>query len=434
MLKEKLLKALTKSIHNIRTENDNLPLSMRGELEVIARDRNGNIISYERGHNQVTDYAKMMIIHLLAGELFSADGDLYSYVSDNGVKLFSTTNGTDVVQQMRLNTETPLRNYHTISSNTDGTTVSSQQYFFDGNFLRPTTSHSQTLFIDQINDGASRIYNYPTKMLFGTGLEAKDDEELRSVYAAEAGATVPDKLINTLNGFAGSDSGLDQNFFTNTNVASNYYSNSIYRARTLQPVTTNPITTAPLSSDSSITGAIKDCLISTTGDTEKYSAVYRMADAKFRGTGHPAFIYAQRTTPNFYNGVDTDIYTHYNYDPNVQSASGNKKYETELIYVVNMPAQPVNVESVSSFYPYNGWILKQAGLFCDSKYLLRSAGEDNTLFDGITTVAQAESGNNPAHLNLAAGTLLFKRNLSSPILKTPDISITFSWHIYITTN
>ena len=66
MIKDKLTEAIEASLNNMKNGDDHVPLNMRGELEVIVKDRDGNVLSYEKGHNQVTNLAKMAIIHLLA--------------------------------------------------------------------------------------------------------------------------------------------------------------------------------------------------------------------------------------------------------------------------------------------------------------------------------------------------------------------------------
>jgi len=434
MIKTKLINALARSLDRIRHEDDKLPISMRGELEVIVKDREGNVLSYERGHNQVTDLAKMEIIHLLAGEIFTEDAPIYSVAasSDSDYKLFSSTGTVKVKQTVTSDSTTPV-NVHSTTLNSDGTLVSGQQYFFDGRYLIP--SGTTGIFLNQYNDiNNAHTYSSPMKMLFGTGMEAHATGDIANVYSDKDGAAVSNNLINKVNGFS-ADGTLNTAFMTNLRenqtynppFLTNYYSGDSFRSRTLQPTTTTPLTEQITSAHSAIDGAIKNCYITSTSDSAKYDAGSRMATGVYRGFGYPSFIYAQRKTDSFYDPT-SDEYVHYNLDTDISS-----KYETELVYVVNMPTQPVNVEDISSFYPYNGWILKQAGLFSDSRYMLRSRGDTVTLYDGITG-ANIASGNNPYYVNSAAGTLLFKRNLSSPILKTPDISITFAWHVYIVTN
>ena len=431
MINTRLAKALAKSMDRIKHEDDRLPISIRGELEVIVKDREGNLLSYERGHNQVTDLAKMQIIHLLAGELYTIDADIYS-TGVSGYKTFASTgSASDVVKNRIASNTTDPSTVHSTGLNADGTMVSGEQYFFNGNLLIGTGTQQQTIFLNQHND-IINTYNFPTKMLFGTGMEDHSKDTVLDTYRRLEASDIGAVLVNKVNGFTGS-ADLNNSFMnclstgSGYNFKTNYYSGNQYLCRTLQPTTTTPLTSVVDASQSAIDGAIKNCYITSVTDTAKYDASSRMAQGLYRGMGYPAYIYAQRKTAEFYN-PDTDEFVHYNLDTDISS-----KYETELVYVVNMPAQPVNVEDISSFYPYNGWILKQAGLFSDSRFLLRSQGDGAATFNGITS-ANITSGNNPYYVNNASGTLLFKRNLSSPVLKTPDISITFAWHVFIVTN
>ena len=110
-------------------------------------------------------------------------------------------------------------------------------------------------------------------------------------------------------------------------------------------------------------------------------------------------------------------------------------YETEITYTVVMPSQPINSTEVTTFYPYNGWILKQAGLFSDSRYKLRSEEADTTSpysESVLLNVANSGAVDGNTYRDSVGGQLLFTRNLSSPILKTPDNQVVFNWHIFIT--
>src|SRR5574344_1765835 len=115
MLRDKFIKSIAKSEHLINLENDNIPVGMRGELEVIVRDRKGNILSYERGHNQGTNLAQMHIIHLLAGEIGIINDQIYSCANGANKRSFiKTCNGNKVV------------NYFDISSSSHSATTNIQ--------------------------------------------------------------------------------------------------------------------------------------------------------------------------------------------------------------------------------------------------------------------------------------------------------------------
>ena len=161
-----------------------------------------------------------------------------------------------------------------------------------------------------------------------------------------------------------------------------------------------------------------------------------MAAAAYRGIGYPCFIYAERSTNKFYDTSKGNTEVHYQMNSALTSVT--VPYETELVYTVVMPAQPNSSGSIDEFYPYNGWILKQAGLFCDSRFKVRSEESNQSstykesVFIGKVNASESESNDANFYRDSVGGQMLFTRNLSSPILKTKDNEVTFVWHIFVT--
>ena len=443
MIKDKLTEAIKTSLENIKNGDEHIPLNMRGELEVIVRDRDGNVISYERGHNQVTNLAKMTIIHLLAGEIGVVDGPIYSTLNShsNSLRGLSLSEGTPIVQSF-----TPGN--HTVSTNADGQLVSEMQYFYDGSSVLDEGSGRNLLsqVMPTVVGGNNVVFNFPTKMLFGTGLEAANADDMSSSYQSDFDTSITSSSIYRLNGWA-TDPASSDPVFENVNITTdddaaktaekltNWYSNSAYRCRTFQPASTNPIQADPNATDVSIKGAIKNSYITSTSDTGKYNPTTKMAYPTYRGMGYPCFIYARRSTNSFYNPDEGNAETHYQ----MNSVLGTNPYETQLTYSVIMPAQPVNSTDVSTFYPYNGWILRQAGLFCDARYKLRSeeVGDGRQEYKETSFVDKVngdatDSDSAKTYRDSVCGQMLFTRNLSSPILKTADTQVEFKWHIFVT--
>lgn len=424
MIKDKLTEAIEASLNNMKNGDDHVPLNMRGELEVIVKDRDGNVLSYEKGHNQVTNLAKMAIIHLLAGEVGVVDSEVYSVPKDV-LRAYKLEKPEDEKFAIVYSSFDSSNKAHSSTINLDGTLVSGEQFFFDASEVG--TKLSQIKNIDREEN--SLKFNFPTKMLFGTGIEAHDIDELNKVYSNASTTT-----ICTLNGYSNVTS-LPQEFFKycagdDASSLSNWYSSSEYKCRSLQPLSTTALDSSPTPKTTAISGAIKNCLITTTSDTNKYNGAYKMASPEYRGVGYPCFIYAKRSTSNFYNKSEGNEEVYYE----MNDALVSTPYETELTYTVVMPAQPALSTDINSFYPYNGWILKQAGLFSDSRYKIRSAENDSsdtykerTFIDGVGTESV-----NTTYRDSVGGQLLFTRNLSSPILKTPDNEVVFVWHIFIT--
>lgn len=386
-----LKNAILKSYNNLMKENDNIPVGVRGELEVIVRDCNGNIISYDKDHNEITDWMKHSIIHLLAGNIFSKE---YKYpIPETEQFIYTKMQKGEVFHSSTTGNKT----------NADGMLLTGKSYFHDG--------------IDQTNfgwgnakpseEGPYICPTYPTKMLFGTGAEFSGDEPF-NVITSYYGVSESIDTAESLEKFLGESIGDISAFKANINDPTNYYSNSegisdtLKQCRSVQPKDFTSPDTLSLTprSETGITGAIKDCLITDeTTERNNYNSGTGMANSQFRGIGRPCFIYAERENDSFHS----DPVNPGNVNINVDSSSA---YEDKLTYSVVMPQN-----NQSEFYPYNGWILKEAGLFSDS--ILRTGSEPDSNY-----------------YKMPSGILLAKRYIK-PVMKTADTEIEFRWSIYI---
>ena len=451
MIKDRLTEAIEANYDKIQKGDDYIPIGMRGELEVIVKDRDGNVLSYERDHNQVTKLAKMALLHLLAGEIGTVDSDIYSIpeAQDKQYRRTYTVNDATAKRQI-VSSFTPGN--HTSQKNSDGQLVSGEQYFFEGgSYLSGSTN-----LLSQVNpadvSGTAIKFNFPTKMLFGTGLEDHDTSSIPNKYSQDFGTQLSSAAILTLNGYSANSNEIPQSFLDGCSSdetvtgytpdrlkrLSNWYSADAFRSRTLQPASSSPLKTTLNSEVTAITGAIKNCFIEdSSADSNLYNPTTKMALAPYRGFGHPCFIYAKRSTNSFFDNSNGNRETYYAINDNLL---GSVPYETEVTYTVVMPAQPVASDSITTFYPYNGWVLRQAGLFCDSRYKLRTVDKvsstaelsETSFINKIDTGDEEASNNAHNYRDNVGGQLLFVRNLSSPILKTADQEVTFIWHIFIT--
>lgn len=459
MIKDRLTEAIEANLENIKKGDDHIPIGMRGELEVIVKDRDGNIKSYERDHNQVTKLAKMALLHLLAGEVGTVDSEIFSVPESNNDlrRAYKLSDSKGDIYKKICSGFNPDNHSASEFRNLDGQLVSGQPYFYDGNTIdngERTTLLSQ-VYPTPVNaqTGDRLQFNFPTKMLFGTGLEDKNGTDVETTYSNDFGATVTPGAIAVLNGYSSGTSDLSIMFKGCSSAAdseygisqqkklSNWYSANAYRCRTLQPASTDPMKTLPTANDTAIKGAIKNCFIEESAyDASLYNPTTKMALAPYRGFGYPCYIYALRSTRSFYhdNEGNREVY----YGVNTTLGGDSASYETEVTYTVVMPAQPVASDSITTFYPYNGWVLRQAGLFCDSRFQIRSV--DDTVTTGAPALSEAaflndvnssvasDSDNAHNYRDSVGGQMLFTRNLSSPILKTADDEVTFIWHIFIT--
>lgn len=367
-----MLKDIIMKSHNLLLkENDNIPLGMRGELEVIVRDKDDNIVSYQKDHNTITQWMKHAITHMLAGYVLQTER---VGISGTAEPIYST-----------------IQADHSTISNPDGMLISKKQYFTDLSGvdlnLVPGVGTLGTGFNSAI---------YPTKMLFGTGVEFPTYDTAKAYYGT------------TYQQMTGFDSEISVPFENNLKNDKNYFNEngtitdpSTLGTRTCQPLTTQAITENISSSSTGIKGAIKDCLINSNNDLDiNYDAENSIVKGEYRGVGRPCFVYAERKLDNLFSSITE-------YPGYVKVGSeGTTSFENKITYSVVLPR-------TTGFYPYDGWILKEAGLFNDAPFLI--GGADDV-------------GDNSE--KMLAGTLLAKRYIS-PVLKTQDNSIEFIWSIYI---
>jgi len=99
-------------------------------------------------------------------------------------------------------------------------------------------------------------------------------------------------------------------------------------------------------------------------------------------------------------------------------------WSNQLAYSIVMPDQlDITENDATDFYPYNGYTLKQAGLFSDALF---------TPEEEEAVGAPSLSGDALKQYNqMQAGTLWAVRNIS-PVQKTRDVEITIRWSLYYT--
>lgn len=339
-------------------------IKARGVLEIIAY-KNGKVIYYDKGENVSTIFSKHSTMHLLTGEVFTDEGK-------------TRADGT-----------------HTSGdTNTDGTLVSAKQYFDDD---------SISWWCGDSTGAANMDYPYfPTKMLFGTGKEYAS-------YADIGGDTA------YYTGLGWSNSSFNANISDVKNDYSGYYvGDTLVKRKSINDVHSNILTTPSITDqDYSVPGAIKHGLYeSRTGDSANLdtSSGSEYLDKDHQGIGRPCMIYAKRTARYYASGSEVAL----SFDDHV---------ENKITFTATMPEQ--TGDDAGKLYPYNGHILKVAGLFCDARFFLGSAhpGDDA----GSEDTPKNEFDN---YSKMPYG-LLFAKRYIAPIQKDHDVSITARWTIYL---
>jgi len=357
-----------------KLQNDKFPFNLRGELEIIGKEH-GKIFHYEKQHNTITIWAKHALMHLLTGEIFSKYGKQRSTsLSDH------SDTGTYI--------------------NNDGTVISGEQYF-----AAPTFPGTYGWFSRPIQgDSLTYLYPYfPVKMLFGTGFEWKSWTDIgdSAYYSSYIGS-----------GWA--QSVFDSNISNSSNDYSNIYSgDTLFKTRTMNDIYSAFLTTTIQDTDFGIPGAIKNGIyknsVGDTGKIEQISGNYFSKKA-YQGIGSPTFIYGKRE--NRYNQQGSEVAL--DWDSNV---------ENKITFTVVLPEQ--TGANAGIFYPYNGFTLKVAGLFCDSRFQLADTVPANDAESDDSGLTEFDN-----YTKMPYGITFAKRNIS-PITKSHSISVTARWSIYL---
>lgn len=342
-------------------------LHMKGIVEAIGRKK-GEIIYYDVGENLVTSWAKHAVMHILTGESFSSHG--YQRSDEDAD--------------------------HTDSINNDGTLLSGQQYFtdnYDPDYPAWWSSNEATQQESDI--GSIKHPFFPTKMLFGTGKEFDSwdslSESYKNYYSAWEG---------TFNSSIAEQTG-------DYNYSNNYQGGSVVAMKTLNDLEYAPLTTPTIQEgDYAISGAVKNGLYedsSDSGDFLQEIGGRYFLKYEYAGIGKPCFVYPNRVLRFFENGTEVML-------------TGDTNYENKITFTVVLPEQTGTNAGI--FYPYNGYYIKEAGLFCDARLVLDNSvptpGDDE--YDPYTAMP---------------GGILFAKRYIAPFYKSHDSSLTIRWTIYL---
>lgn len=410
MLKDILKKNI--SIITGKKKNDPMPFTLKGKLTIIG-EKNGEMIHYDEGDNVVTVWAKHATMHLLTSESYSTHGNK---IATDGTTVYSSRSIIDSDHIEGVN-------------NIDGSLVSEEQYlgnnvnYYAGSFHkhlnRPANLAIEQSTGDDAENGGFIFPFFPTKMLFGTGVEYTSWDDV--VTAGRSGhETDITSYVHPKNG-----SWNEVDFDNMIDNPENYYSEawdqaakSLIKARTVNDVYSGVLQgDLPNEADHGIPGAIKDATYRGTSEFSKLEVVdgKSFARGSYRGIGRPAFVYAKRGR-FFRDSSESKL--------QAGSTSGTESLETKITFSVVLPEQ-----STGEFYPYNGYTLKMAGLFCDVRMLL---GNNVPVGDYVnvptgTDLTALEYSN---YQKMPGGIMWAKRKIA-PIYKSHDVKVTAQWTIYL---
>ncbi len=385
----------------IKNREDKLYFKLTGNLKVFGFDKNKRLVHIDDGQNTVTTWAKQMFMKNFGGVPYLAD------------------NTTDIANQNYINRTSFEDSVHrpisvTEGLNTDGALLSNSSYFTD---------------ITQTNlkgnkgadwDGAY-VPHFPTKMLFGTGIEIHDNAGYK-IHFSEIASDIP--YTTGMNadflGYESDAAGLLLDI-SETNLYSNIIdeTNNNKPKKKVRTVDSNSNsilanikqTFSPTST--SLAGAIKNNFYTNSDTITMFETGLGPTNSGYkinttnRGIGAPAFIYIDRASID--NGEASNIY--------INKTTG--VISNRITFQITMPAQL----GPNYYYPYNGYYLREAGLFTDARFY-----HDTSLASNTVPAAAGDELN--AYNALLFGSLLAKRRIAT-VYKAFDNSYTFSWTLYI---
>ena len=378
-------------------------------------DGKKKLVYHDCGDNVVTDWMRHAIMVMLTGSVFSSNGN--STVTDPRA---SSSRTTAVAFSMPGQTN----QYHSAKSesssgkNLDGYILNGSQYFFNASSI--TDKYSKSSMADNI------YALFPTKVLFGTGKEYSSWQVLQSENEV-ANATWYTEMLNS---FGGDLTTAKNNFDTNIDLSCNIFSGSISKniytgngaitkARTVNdPDSSSNIitTTSTMNKNYGVVGAIKTVyfeeadndLLQTTLTQEG-----KLLKPINRGIGRPCFIYFN--TPQ----RDNKVYEGWD-QPEAAEVSLSKdasaNYLNKITFNITMPSQDATSNSIGAYYPYNGYTLKQMGLYNDAH---------------LTTTTNASNDlTSYPYNNMQCGMLLAIKNITA-FQKNADTEIRLQWTLTI---
>lgn len=416
MLKDKFSKFFNKS-----KNSEPLKLNiMDGFVDIkgykVKANGSKELIYHDCGDNVVTDWMRHAIMVMLTGCVFSQNGkDFIPSTTPEGSRssnnCFSMPGSTS--------------EYHSKQNkrNLDGYLLNGEQYFFDADKITKKYSMAS----DETSFANNKYAMFPTKILFGTGKEYSSWDILQSENEA-ANATWYTEMVNSYGGnLASAKSNFDNNIDSTCNSFSGSISKNIYtgngkitKMRTVNdPDTSSSIisTTSTMNKNYGVVGAVKTMYFDDTNDRVYLQSTMsdqgKLLKPIYRGVGRPCFIYfnTPRTDNNsIYEGWDSpsaEVYL---------SKDSTSNYLNKITFSITMPSQSASSGAIGAYYPYNGYTLKQMGLYNDALLTTSSTGSSDT--------------NTYPYLNMQHGMLLALKNITA-FQKSADVEMKISWTLTI---
>ena len=393
----------------------------------VLEDGKKKLIYHDCGDNVVTDWMRHTIMVMLTGSVFSKNGNCTlsnptAVFSRQSEAAFSMLGQNDSYHTAKDSKTVNGATINTTGKNLDGYLLNGKQYFFNSSEITEKYSRPASSLANE------NLYAYfPTKVLFGTGKEYSSWDVLQTENET-ANATWYTEMINS---YGGDVTTAKNNFDTNIDITCNTFSGSISKniysgngnitkMRTVNdPDTSSNIisTTSTMNKNYGVVGAVKTFYFDEVSDNDYLQTTLsdsgKLLKPINRGVGRPCFIYFNTPQENLQTKEGWD-------DPSAAEVSlakdNSSSYLNKITFSITMPAQSAADNAVGKYYPYNGYTLKQMGLYNDAL---------------LTTGVDASNDlNNYAYNNMKHGMLLAVKNITS-FQKTADVELKLTWTLTI---
>lgn len=397
LLKDKLAKIFKSK--NLKLVDKIKPSIADGFVDIKGYDKDGKLFYHDCGDNVVTDWMRHAIIQMLAGVTYVSNGNMPSDFTNSG----------------RV-------------TNPDGYVFSGYQY---------TSSDGATAVENAITKrNSSNVNNcnyavFPTKILLGTGKEYANWDTLFTENA-DSNSEWYNNMVSTFG--TGDEASAKKNFDTyidgTNNTLSGSIANGVYSGDgTLQQTrtvndpdsSTSEVASAiSMYRNYNVVGAIKTPLVGSASESDMLNTTVsesgRLLKPIYRGIGYPAFVYFNQLEAGSDGKIASDVWE--DSGEITLSKDSDDKFLTKLTFSFTLPQQDSSTSADGKYYPYNGWQIKQIGLYNDARLIVNSGS------------TETRDGSYYARVNMPDGMLLAVKNIA-PFTKTAETTYRITWTLTI---
>lgn len=358
------------------------------DVKMYRDTENGKqLVYHDTGDNVVTDWMRHAILMMLVGKSVMKNNN--SFIIGEIDKTKPGRNSTD--------------------ENPNGYILNGEQYTWDFNKLEDGDSDNFALYPTKILLGTKKEYTSWDELVADNSSNQEYLTELTSIYSD--GDDDESAQTNFNDAVEHKD-----NYYSATIGSQGYYIDDNTNNNLKQTVTVNdsntsggiPVAETNMHKQFGVVGAVKT-VITSQNDEKLVESLdennNKLVIGKLRGTGKPCFIYFNR------GAEDDNEWAQQNAAEIFLTADNNSRILNRITFKITMPAQTASNGNLGKYYPYNGYTLKQIGLFNDV-YMTK---------DGTSTMLTNQ---------MPSGMLLAVKNIEA-FTKTAEETVVLTWTLTI---